>query len=322
MGGSSSINHSRHTFYVPPNVLSDEPRLIPGLVDEISLQILARTPRIGYLSLKAVSRSWKAAVTSPEIYHIRKQLGTTEEWLYMLINKGLDGCVMYALDTVSKRWQTLPRIPNRGLSSFRIIMPCAKAHPTAFLLGSHDQVKLGLASYRGKLYVPQLFCHLSLLTIGGEVYDPETNLWVDMPTGMAQGWPACLGTRLSVIVDGNLYAPRRVTSSVGLLGRLHIVTVDDNVNIVVMRADKRDDGDSESYIWNAIASGNFGETDSLKVQKITIPEQICILGEQVAYAIGPDCEQGTHQADDSYFSVVTYSLMALVVGGMLKSKIV
>ncbi|KAJ0710744.1 putative F-box domain, kelch-type beta propeller, F-box-like domain superfamily [Helianthus annuus] len=389
------------SFHVPrktsSRVWDDDPRLIPGLPDETSLQILARIPRIRYLSLKAVSRSWKAAVTSPEIYNTRKQLGTTEEWVYIVMNKGLDGRFLHALDPISKTWQRLPPvIPNRsckiehrtcafaavdgclymlggvsgcssltsvwkydpvsnswiaanpmsvgrayfetgvlnnklfvvgGISFSRVggdnlysetplqsaevfdpeiglwsdipSMPCSKANPTAFLEGSHDLVRIGLASYRGKLYVPQRFSSVG----GGEVYDPETNLWMDMPTGMAEGWPPCFGTNQSVIVDGDLYALYRGLSSedakvylynhhdaswkvvvgyvplhdksrymlMGLLGKLHVVTKDDNDNIIVMRADKRDDSTaslderdsesvttSESYIWNVIASRNFG----------------------------------------------------------------
>ncbi|KAJ0710657.1 putative F-box domain, kelch-type beta propeller, F-box-like domain superfamily [Helianthus annuus] len=428
MGAFLSKNHLKRigSFHAPPNesckrqktssgVWYDEPRLIPGLPDEISLQIFARTPRIGYLNLKAVSPSWRAAVTSPEIYNIRKELGTTEEWLYILVNKGLFGRFLHALDPISKRWQRLPPIPNalveigyrRSLSCFRTVyrscafaavdgclymlggvsgcssltsvwkydpvsnswieanpmsvgrayfetgvlnnklfvvggisfsrvgdnhysktplqsaevfdpetglwsdipsMPCSKAHATAFLGGSQNPVTIGLASYRGKLYVPQSFLRLPFFAdVGGEVYDPETNSWVDMPTVMGEDWPPRIwGTKPSVILDGDLYAmdpiyslegaleggkvyvynhpddswivvegyvPLRNHSPyilTGLLGKLHVVTIDDNDNMVVMRGDKRDDstasldeGDSESvttsesYIWNVIASRNF-----------------------------------------------------------------
>nr|GEY69208.1 hypothetical protein [Tanacetum cinerariifolium] len=41
----------------------------------------------------------------------------------------------------------------------------------------------------------------------GEVYDPKTNVWVDMPTGVGEGFPAKQkGTKRSVIVDCDLPA--------------------------------------------------------------------------------------------------------------------
>nr|GEW28399.1 hypothetical protein [Tanacetum cinerariifolium] len=40
-----------------------------------------------------------------------------------------------------------------------------------------------------------------------EVYDPKTNVWVDMPTGVGEGCPAKqAGTKWSVIVDCVLFA--------------------------------------------------------------------------------------------------------------------
>ncbi|KAF8720676.1 hypothetical protein HU200_023578 [Digitaria exilis] len=97
---------------IPPSG-HDHPRLIPGLPDEISLQILARMPRMGYLKAKMVSRSWKTAITGEELYRLRKELGVAEEWLYILM-KTADGqkLVWHAFDPVSKQWQRLPLMPG------------------------------------------------------------------------------------------------------------------------------------------------------------------------------------------------------------------
>ncbi|KAI5661424.1 hypothetical protein M9H77_20747 [Catharanthus roseus] len=384
----------------------DNPRLIPSLPDEISLQILARLPRINYLNAKLVSRSWAAAIMSSELYRLRKELGTTEEWLYILTKVDGDKLVWNALDPVSKKWQRLPTMPNiapedgsrRGFSSLKVwnmvgssikiadairgwlgrkdaleqipfcgcaigaidgclyvlggfcratamrcvwrydpivnawsemspmsigraycktgvlnnklyvvggvsrghgglaplqsaevfdpqtglwsevpSMPFSKAQvlPTAFLADLLKPIATGMTSYRGKLYVPQsLYCWPFFVDVGGEVYDPETNSWVEMPMGMGEGWPARqAGTKLSVIVDGDLYAldpsisldsarikvydhqddawkvvegdvPIRDLNDsespyllAGLLGKLHIITKDAHHNIQVMRAD-------------------------------------------------------------------------------------
>ncbi|GFY89388.1 Galactose oxidase/kelch repeat superfamily protein [Actinidia rufa] len=358
------------------------PRLIPSLPDEISIQILARLPRSCYLGVKLVSRSWKAAILSPDLYEVRKELGTTEEWLYILTKVKDDKLVCSALDPLSMKWQRLPLMPNvaleegsrRGLtrlwmcnmlgSSIRIAdairgwlgrkvsldrmpfcgcavgavdgciyvlggfarasamssvwcyhpilkqverrvtmgpegltplrtaevfdpctglwsevpsMPFAKAQdlPTVFLTDFLKPIATGMTSYRGKLYVPQsLYCWPFFVDVGGEVYDPETNSWVEMPIGMGDGWPARqAGTKPSVIVDGELYALDPSSSSysakiklyddeddtwkvvagdvpihdfdsespylvIGLLGKLHVITKDANHNIAVMQAER------------------------------------------------------------------------------------
>lgn len=424
MGGFLSSNNCRpsETFQIPQSesckrqktsssFWDDKPRLIPNLPDEISLEILARVPRIYYLNVKAVSRSWKAAVTSSEIYKVRKELGTTEEWLYILTKNQGDRIYWHALDPISKKWQKLPPIPDVtsedeykiGIPGFRTwnvvgstiriadavrgwlgkrdgsdqnpfcgcaigavdgciymlggfskasamktvwkydpvinswnevnpmsvgraycktgvlnnklfvvggvsrgrggltplqsaevfdpqtglwsevpSMPFSKAQvlPTAFLADLLKPIATGLTSYRGKLYVPQsLYCWPFFVDVGGEVYDPETNAWADMPTGMGEGWPAKqAGTKLSVIVDGDLYAldPSSSLESakikvynyqddswkvveggdvpirdfaesespyllVGLLGKLHVITKDGNHNVAVMQAGKQND---------------------------------------------------------------------------------
>lgn len=381
-------------------------RVIPSLPDEISYQILARLPRIYYLKAKLVSHSWKAAVISPELFRLRKELGTTEEWLYILTKVEDSRHLWYALDPLSRSWQRLPPMPSivfedeakKGLagrsmwnvvgSSIKIAdvirvwlgkkdsldrtpfcgcaiaavdgclyvlggfsrasalrcvwrydptvnawsevspmeigraysktgilnnklyvaggvtrgrgglsplqsaevfdpftglwstipsMPFSKAQalPTAFLADLLKPIATGMTSYRGKLFVPQSFyCWPFFVDVGGEVYDPEVNSWVEMPAGMGEGWPARqAGTKLSVTVDGELYAldPSSSLDSArikvydyqddtwkvvvgdvpihdftdsespyllaGLLGKLHVITKDANNNISVLQAD-------------------------------------------------------------------------------------
>lgn len=384
----------------------DSPRLIPSLPDEISIQILARLPRISHFNVKLVSRSWKSAITSGEIYKLRKEFGTTEEWLYVLTKIDGNKLLWYALDPVSQIWQRLPLMPNAaseetrwGFSNFRIwnmvgssviadairgllgrkhaldhipfcgcaigavdgclyvlggfskalvtnnvwrynpilnswsevtpmsigraycktgilnnklyvvggvtrgrvaltplqsaevfdpssntwseipSMPFSKAQvlPTAFLADLLKPIATGMTPYRGKIYVPQsLYCWPFFVDVGGEVYDPDTNSWTEMPAGMGEGWPARqAGTKLSVIVDEELYAldPSSSLDSArikvydqdddawkviegdipihdltdsespyllaGFLGKLHVITKDTRNNILVMQADRR-----------------------------------------------------------------------------------
>ncbi|KAG9451643.1 hypothetical protein H6P81_011608 [Aristolochia fimbriata] len=384
----------------------DSPRLIPSLPDEISIQILARLPRIRYLNVRLVSRSWKAAVTSPEIYNLRKELGTTEEWLYILTKIDDDKVIWHALDPISMKWQKLPPMPNVvyedeskwGLSGVRMwnvvgssikiadvirgwlgrkdaldrmpfcgsaigavdgclyvlggfsrasamrcvwkydprmnswseansmttgraycktgllnnklyivggvsrgkggltplqsaevfdpstgiwsevpSMPFSRAQvlPTAFLADMLKPIATGMTSYRGRLCVPQsLYSWPFFVDVGGEIYDPERNEWVEMPNGMGEGWPARqAGTKLSVVVGGELYALdpsssldngkikmydhqedtwkvivnkvpiRDFTDSdspyllAGFLGKLHVITKDASHGVAVLQAD-------------------------------------------------------------------------------------
>ncbi|KAF9608201.1 hypothetical protein IFM89_007823 [Coptis chinensis] len=344
----------------------DNPRLIPNLPDEISIQILARLPRIYYLNVKLVSRSWKNAVTGTELFDLRKELGITEEWLYILTKVEEDKLLWHAFDPLSKKWQRLPPMPpvakgeeprkvlagladvirnwlgrrdpldrlpycgcaigavdgclyvlggfsrasavkcvwcfnpilnmwseGRGgltpLQSAEVYDPCtglwsevpsmpfskAQLLPTAFLADMLKPIATGMTTYRGRLCVPQsLYSWPFFVDVGGEVYDPESNTWLEMPSGMGDGWPARqAGTKLSVVVEEELYAldPSSSLDSgkikiysheddawkvvvgkvpindftdsespyllAGFLGRLHVITKDVNHDVVVLQAD-------------------------------------------------------------------------------------
>ncbi|GAB2247549.1 hypothetical protein Droror1_Dr00007431 [Drosera rotundifolia] len=382
----------------------DEDRLIPCLPNEISLQILARLPRVHYLELKLVSRGWKAAITSPELYNWRRELGTTEEWLFIM-SRSEGRLLWHALDPVSQKWQNLPLMPfdsmeagflkgsgilhifdiwgpsskivdalrgwlgkgdaydkmrfsgcsigavngclyvlgglsrtstlkavwrydpvlnawsevcpmaaaraysktgvlknklyvvggvNKGrngltpLQSVEVFdpeagrwsevpsMPFSRLHilPNAFLTDLLLPIATGLAMYRGKLYVPQSLYHWPFfIDVGGEVYDPETNSWIEMPNGMGEGWPAKqAGTKVTAVVEDELYAldPSSTMDTVmlrvhdskddawkvvpgeisiydaeaespyllsSLRGKLHVITKDSNHDITVLQAD-------------------------------------------------------------------------------------
>ena len=408
-----------------PNSCEDNPRLIPSLPDEISIQILARVPRIYYLNLKLVCRAWKETFVSSELFCVRKELGTMEEWLYILTKVKDDKLLWYALDPLSRRWQRLPPMPKvgfedetkKGLISFplrmwsmmgpsiRIVdvimswlgrrdaldwmpfcgcsigavdgciyalggfsrasamkyvwqydpiknswteaspmsvcraycktgilnnklyvvggvtrgrgglsplqsaevydphtgmwsqlpsMPFARAQvlPTAFLADLLKPIATGMASYRGRLFVPQsLYCWPFFVDVGGEVYDPNLNSWLEMPIGMGEGWPARqAGTKLSITVNDDLYAldPSNSLDSAkikvydyegdtwkvaagdvpihdftesespyllaGLLGKLHVITKDANHNITVLQADMQNEHAESAFSQSILSS--------------------------------------------------------------------
>lgn len=446
MGGILSFNGSRcgarDTYEIAPgeickrqkvssSLFEDDMRLIPSLPDEISFQILARVPRIYYLKVKSVSRAWRSAITSAELFSLRKELGTSEEWLYVLTKVDEDKLLWHALDPLSRRWQRLPPMPmvsfedesRKGLGSLRMwnvmgssiriadvirgwlgrkdgldrmafcgcavgavngclyviggfsrasaltsvwrydpalnawsevssmsigraycktgilnnklyvvggvtrgrggltplqsaevydpltglwsqipSMPFAKAQmlPTAFLADLLKPIATGMTSYRGRLLVPQsLYCWPFFVDVGGEVYDPEIDSWVEMPPGMGEGWPARqAGTKLSVTVEGELYSldPSSSLDSAkikvydhqddawkviaeevpirdfadsespyllaSLLGKLHVITRDANNNISVMQADVQNNVNPFPMVSSSLAEDSVLKLES------------------------------------------------------------
>ncbi|WOL08668.1 F-box/kelch-repeat protein [Canna indica] len=403
--GESSHGDSNKRLRMPC-YWDDKPRLISSLPDEVSMQILARLPRIYYLNVKLVSRSWKAAIMSDDLFQLRKELGVTEEWLYVMTKTEADKFSWHALDPCSRMWQRLPPMPHvvdeekpwnglpgfwmwsvvgstikladfirgwmrrrdnldqmpfcgcavgavdgclyvlggfsrasaincvwkydpclnvwqevcsmtsarafcktgllnnklyvaggvirgrNGLTPLRTAevfdpitglwtelpgMPFLKTQvlPTAFLTDMLKPIATGMASYRGRLCVPQsLYSWPFFFDIGGEIYDPETGSWVEMPPGMGDGWPAKqAGTKLGAVVNGDLYAldPSSYLDSgkikiydnqedvwrvviekvpvnyltdsespyllAGFLGNLHVITKDANDHIAILEAD-------------------------------------------------------------------------------------
>ncbi|KAE8728299.1 F-box/kelch-repeat protein [Hibiscus syriacus] len=358
----------------------DNSRLIPCLPDELSMHILARLPRINYCNLRLVSQKWKATLMSPQLFNLRKKLGMTEEWLYVLTKDEEEKHLWHALDPLSRKWQRLPSIPSvvfegesrkclwnmagpsRGFSGASTVrnvwrfnpilnawsemapmsigraycktsilnnklyvvggvsqgrggltplqsaevfdpqtgiwsevpsMPCSRAHelPNAFLVDVLMPIATGMTSYMGRLCVAQsLYSWPFIVDAGGEIYDPETNSWGDMPSGMGEGWPAKqAGTKLSVVLDGNVPINESSNSEspfllAGLHGRLHVITNDAKRNIAVLQGEPEhslsplpssstssSDGsfdqvsdslaESETVNWNIIAARDFGSAE-------------------------------------------------------------
>nr|KYP61127.1 F-box/kelch-repeat protein At1g22040 family [Cajanus cajan] len=412
MGNILNLNNSKTRWNDPYDVLQgkackrqrlsstsceDNARLIPPLPDEISIQILARVPRIYYLNLKLVCRAWKATLVSSELFCVRKELGTMEEWLYLLTKVKDDKLLWYALDPLSRRWQRLPPMPKVGfedetkkgavdgciyalggfsrasamksvwqydpiknswteaspmsvgraysktgilnnklyvvggvtrgrgglspLQSAEVYdphtgmwsqlpsMPFARAQvlPTAFLADLLKPIATGMASYRGRLFVPQsLYCWPFFVDVGGEVYDPNKNSWLEMPMGMGEGWPARqAGTKLSVTVNDDLYAldPSNSLDSAkikvydyegdtwkvaagdvpihdftdsespyllaGLLGKLHVITKDANHNITVLQADMQNEHAESAFSQSILSSPDTSFSEDAESSAVT-----------------------------------------------------
>ncbi|KAJ8464207.1 hypothetical protein OPV22_026759 [Ensete ventricosum] len=396
---SSKIEEDCKRLRMSSNYDSGNTRLIPRLPDEISLEILARVPRICYLNMKMVSRRWRAALSGAEVYQSRKAIGRTEEWVYILTKVEEGKPAWHALDPLSGRWQRLPPMPNPqnfrlwprvlmdpstkfadtvrgwlgttgtsinmpfygcgvgtvdgclyvlgGLSSSSSAIksvwrydPCANSWQESspmttgrafcktsvlddklYVVGGVTRGDKGLTSlrsaevydprtglwapvpsmlfskftrpvaagattYKGRLCVPQnLYCYPFYVDVGGEMYDPKSDTWVDMPAGMGKGWPGkqaeaslSIGSNLSTVLNGELYAldpcgaqikvydeeddawkavmgrvPVHNWSNFGapymlvsLLGKLHVIAKEFNNDTRVLRADPKHSCSSSS----------------------------------------------------------------------------
>uniref|UniRef100_A0A0D3D7N9 F-box/kelch-repeat protein n=1 Tax=Brassica oleracea var. oleracea TaxID=109376 RepID=A0A0D3D7N9_BRAOL len=188
--------------------------------------------------------------------------------------------------------------PDTGVWSEVPSIPFSKAQVLhdAFLAEMLKPIATGMTCYNGRLCVTQSLCSWPVFyDAGGKVYDPETNLWGDMPSGMGEGWPARqAGTKLSVVVGGEVPVYDVTDSKSSYLlaefhGKLHFITRDADCNVSVLRANvneipgsssssslsssksvlgscslkEKGNGDikSDSVIWKVIASKDLGAAE-------------------------------------------------------------
>uniref|UniRef100_A0A6V7QV84 F-box/kelch-repeat protein n=1 Tax=Ananas comosus var. bracteatus TaxID=296719 RepID=A0A6V7QV84_ANACO len=188
--------------------------------------------------------------------------------------------------------------PDTGLWDPVPSMPFSKAQvlPTAFLAELLKPIATGMTSYRGRLYVPQsLYSWPFFVDVGGEVFDPETNSWVDMPAGMGEGWPGRqAGTKLSVVVNGELYAYALDPSSALDSGKIKIYDhQEDSWKVVLGKVPVRDFTDSESPY---LLAGFHGK---LHVITKDINNEIAILQADLPKHIDSDTASSSSSTDSA-----------------------
>ncbi|KAJ4818001.1 F-box/kelch-repeat protein [Rhynchospora pubera] len=209
------LSSSPHNHMYPENS-----RLIPSLPDEISLQILARIPRIHHLTLKSVSRNWRSAILSSDLFHLRKELQVTEEWVYILTKMESNKLCWHGFDPVSGLWQQLPPMPyflhdetntrlRRGSNGSRMWNVIGSTIRIA------DFVRGWFSRRDGAEQLP--FCGCAVAAVGGCLYvlggfarslalscvwryDPRSNSW-DQVGPMGSGRAFCK----TGVLDGKLY---------------------------------------------------------------------------------------------------------------------
>ncbi|CAH8351750.1 unnamed protein product [Eruca vesicaria subsp. sativa] len=219
-GEEELSNESCETRKTCPSNDQDYSRLIPNLPDELSLQILAMLPRICYSNVQLVSRRWRSALSTPELFTLRKELGRTEEWLYLLTKSQEGNLSLHALDPVSTRWQRLPPMP--------VIV--YEDEPTTSSMWNLVRSLLGRKAEASEFESEQMpFCGSAIGSIDGCLYilgglsrsktvnsvwrfDPVLNSWSEVSTMLANRAYSRTG-----VLDKKLYVVGGVESRRGSL---------------------------------------------------------------------------------------------------------
>ncbi|XP_042501381.1 F-box/kelch-repeat protein At5g60570-like [Macadamia integrifolia] len=81
--------------------------LIPGIHDDIAVDILAWASRSDYPNLACVNKKLKSLITSGDLYKLRRQMGVVEQWVYLACSN----MPWEAFDPDRNRWMRLPRMP-------------------------------------------------------------------------------------------------------------------------------------------------------------------------------------------------------------------
>lgn len=221
--------------------------LIEGLPDAVAIRCLARVPFFLHPKLELVSRSWQAAIHSPELFKARQEVGSSEDLLCVCAFDPENLWQLY--DPLRDLWITLPVIPSkiRHLSHFGAVSTAGKL----FVIGggsdavdpltgdqdgsfatnevwSYDPVVRQWAP-RTPMLVPRVMfacCVLNgkIVVAGGftscrksisqaEMYDPEKDVWIQMPDLHCTHNSACSG----VVIGGKVHVLHKGLSTVQVL---------------------------------------------------------------------------------------------------------
>ncbi|XP_072959782.1 F-box/kelch-repeat protein At1g55270-like [Typha angustifolia] len=86
--------------------------LLPGLPDDLAIACLIRVPRAEHRKLRLVCKRWHRLLAGNYFYNLRKSLGITEEWIYV-IKRDRDGRISWdAFDPLNQIWHPLPPVPG------------------------------------------------------------------------------------------------------------------------------------------------------------------------------------------------------------------
>ncbi|GFZ13612.1 Galactose oxidase/kelch repeat superfamily protein [Actinidia rufa] len=226
--------------------------LIEGLPDAVALRCLAWVPLYLHPKLELVSRSWQAAIRSPELFKARQEVSSSEDFLCVCAFEPENLWQLY--DPLRDLWITLPVLPSkiRHLAHFGVVSIAGKL----FVLGggsddvdpmtgdpfgnfatnevwSFDLVSRQWAP-RASMLVPRAMfacCVLEgkIVAAGGftscrksiskaEIYDPEKDVWVSIPNLHHTHHTACSG----VVIRGKVHVLHKGLSTVQVLNSVKL----------------------------------------------------------------------------------------------------
>ncbi|KAK1264394.1 F-box/kelch-repeat protein [Acorus gramineus] len=106
-----SVHPSRRKSARSNSSRSQSP-LLPGLPDDLAIACLVRVPRLEHRKLRLVCKRWYRLLSGNYYYSLRKSLGLSEEWIYV-IKRDKDGKISWdAFDPIYHLWQPLPPVPG------------------------------------------------------------------------------------------------------------------------------------------------------------------------------------------------------------------
>lgn len=233
--------------------------LIEGLPDAVALRCLALVPFYLHPKLELVSRSWHAAIRSPELFKARQEVGATKDLLCVCAFDPENLWQLY--DPLHDLWITLPVLPSkiRHLAHFGAVSTSGKL----FVLGGGSDAVDPLTgdqdgsfatnevwsfdpvtrqwSPRASMLVPRSMfacCVLGgkIVVAGGftscrksisraEMYDPEKDVWIPIPDLHRTHNSACSG----VVMGGKVHVLHKGLSTVQVLDNVGLGwTVEDS----------------------------------------------------------------------------------------------
>ena len=221
--------------------------LIEGLPDAVALRCLALVPFCLHPKLELVSRSWQAAIRSPELFKARQEVGATEDLLCVCAYDPDNLWQIY--DPLHDLWITLPVLPSkiRHLAHFGAVTAAGKL----FVLGggsdavdpltgdqdgsfatnevwSYDPVTRQWSARAAMLVPRSMFacCVLDgkIVVAGGftscrksisqaEMYDLEKDVWIPIPDLHRTHNSACSG----VVIGGKVHVLHKGLSTAQVL---------------------------------------------------------------------------------------------------------
>ncbi|CAM8959332.1 hypothetical protein QQ045_005140 [Rhodiola kirilowii] len=222
-------------------------RLIEGLSDDVVIRCLAYVPFYLHPKLELVSRSWRAAIRSQELFKARKDLCMTEDLLCVCAFEPENLWQLY--DPLRDCWITLPLLPSktRHLSHFGVVSTAGKLfvfgggsdavdpttgdHHGSFATNevwSYDSVErhwtprasmlvprsmFACCVVNGKIVVAGGFTSCRKSISQAEIYDPDKDVWLPLPDLHRTHNSACSG----VVLDGKLHVLHKGLSTVQVL---------------------------------------------------------------------------------------------------------